>query len=193
MTTFCQAFSTNLLFPARWPKEFVLFRYHVIQTISCYSKRNLILKQISQSKQSVKENNAPVMIGSDQECSFSCSPRAICAQKICLTKTLSEVFFCVGWMPFFRMCVLTVSGRSFTLYYECVTFNDCRFTLLLKSQLIQLAFEIRYFRGSGPGYHLKRIFRLMPFVHVKLDWSVSFRKQETINKALCFQLRNVRS
>lgn len=133
MTTFCQAFSTNLLFPARWPKEFVWFRYHVIQTISSYSKRNLILKQISQSKQSVKENNAPVMIGSDQECSFSCSPRAICAQKICLTKTLSEVFFCVGWMPFFRMCVLTVSGRSFTLYYECVTLNDCRVTLLLKS------------------------------------------------------------
>lgn len=69
----------------------------------------------------------------DQECSFSCSPRAICAQKTCLTKTLSEVFFCVGWMPFFRMCVLTVSGRSFTLYYECVTLNDCRVTLLLKS------------------------------------------------------------
>ena len=111
MTTFCQAFSTNLLFPARWPKEFVWFRYHVIQTISCYSKRNLILKQISQSKQSVKENNAPVMIGSDQACSFSCSPRAICAQKVCITETLSEVFFCVGWMPFLEcVCWLWVGG-----------------------------------------------------------------------------------
>ena len=43
-----------------------------------------------------------------------------------------------------------------------------------------------------PAKDLKQIVRLMPFVHVKLEWNASLRKQETVYKELCHPLRNYR-